>query len=124
MLAFSAAMCCGIQAAYICPLVLCEPCRYPNVQVNDRSGCPTCKCRNPCKHFKCPKRKPCEVDFLSRKPACVCPSLCIAVYAPVCGSDGKTYSNSCHLGVYNCQFNKKVTIVSDGPCGSTEKNNI
>ena len=38
------------------------------------------------------------------------PTICIAIYDPVCGKDGKTYSNKCQAGVAG------VEIEHEGPC--------
>ena len=47
-----------------------------------------------------------------------CPSICVALYAPVCGSNYETYSNGCLLGVAACN-NPELNIVEvhKGPCG-------
>ena len=47
-----------------------------------------------------------------------CPSICVALYAPVCGSNDETYSNGCLLGVAACN-NPELNIVEvhKGPCG-------
>lgn len=42
------------------------------------------------------------------------PTVCPAVYDPVCGCDGNTYSSACVAGV---QF---ISVVHDGPCQSEE----
>ena len=48
----------------------------------------------------------------------VCPFL----YHPVCGSNGKTYSNLCLLEREACETGQELTMVSDGPCSSAKPN--
>ncbi|TYZ67482.1 hypothetical protein PybrP1_004914 [[Pythium] brassicae (nom. inval.)] len=48
-----------------------------------------------------------------------CTLACSSNFRPVCGSDGKTYSNSCALSVARCKNPAaKIVKVSDGECGS------
>jgi len=42
--------------------------------------------------------------------------VCTREYRPVCGSDGKTYSNKCVFSVANCKANRKLTIKHPGKC--------
>ncbi|ETV75918.1 hypothetical protein H257_09879 [Aphanomyces astaci] len=48
-----------------------------------------------------------------------CEMECIDVYEPVCGSNGKTYSNKCRLDVDACSTKTEITVVSAGECPSS-----
>jgi len=50
-----------------------------------------------------------------------CPSLCSFEYAPVCGSDGRTYNNKCHLLVEACNKGSKLKIIHGGGCDEIKK---
>ncbi|CAL1533096.1 unnamed protein product [Lymnaea stagnalis] len=52
-----------------------------------------------------------------------CPRICTMEYAPVCGSDTKTYSNACGLIAYNCDrpANRKITQAYTGECRGRPK---
>ncbi|EEY53442.1 protease inhibitor Epi11 [Phytophthora infestans T30-4] len=57
-----------------------------------------------------------KADYGSSSGLTICPSLCTDLFAPVCGSDGVTYSNDCYLLLADCESAARITKVSDGKC--------
>jgi agrin len=50
-----------------------------------------------------------------------CPTMCPAIYSPVCGSDGHTYSNSCQLARAACLSGRIITQRASVACSMLGK---
>ncbi|GAB6019276.1 hypothetical protein CHUAL_000876 [Chamberlinius hualienensis] len=74
------------------------------------------KC-DPCDGVQCSSLQVCQMDE-SRNPVCRCNGICSANYRPVCGSDGKTYSNECVMRVEACKARTNLRIIHWGECKS------
>ena len=45
-----------------------------------------------------------------------CDFVCADIYAPVCGTDGKTYGNKCSMQLEACTQKKNVSVAHNGEC--------
>ena len=45
-----------------------------------------------------------------------CIKVCTQEFRPVCGVDGKTYSNRCKMEKTACEEGRVVTVRGEGPC--------
>lgn len=74
---------------------------------------------DPCDGFKCPQDLICQLN-LDRKPNCRCGGMCAYDLKPVCGSDGRTYSNDCLMRVEACKSSLDIFVLFNGACKDGE----
>ncbi|KFM66425.1 Agrin, partial [Stegodyphus mimosarum] len=75
--------------------------------------------KDPCETKDCRRGSKCRPSLDGRTAECVCPEKC-ATYGdsrgsrPVCGSDGRDYSNVCELERTACKEMKEISIKYQG----------
>ena len=69
----------------------------------------------PCSTVHCQRYAEC-VSTDNATGVCVCPHECPYQRSSVCGSDGKTYINDCHLRVSSCRRKANVSVRYAGEC--------
>ncbi|KAG1697912.1 Agrin [Nymphon striatum] len=72
---------------------------------------------DPCDGVECPANQVCQLDK-NRNHVCRCNGMCSKEHNPVCGSDGKTYTNECLMRVEACKTRKSLRTIYKGECSS------
>lgn len=70
---------------------------------------------DPCDYITCEDPKICRLDY-ERNANCKCSEFCSDDFTPVCGSDGRTYTNECYLRRQACKTMPDLRIVFHGLC--------
>ncbi|KAH7642712.1 agrin-like isoform x4 [Dermatophagoides farinae] len=73
---------------------------------------------------KCQYGAECILDEYTNQAYCRCPLSCPDDYQPVCGSDGTTYINQCHLKYESCNKQQNIRIASNGTCDAALCKNV
>ncbi|XP_041425259.1 agrin isoform X3 [Xenopus laevis] len=75
-----------------------------------------------CRGMLCGFGAVCEKSSADPSQAtCICKkTACASIVAPVCGSDYSTYSNECELERAQCNQQRRIKVISKGPCGTKD----
>ncbi|XP_066597691.1 agrin-like isoform X2 [Prorops nasuta] len=101
----------GVDYPSLCDLNRIACTKGANITVAFQGKC------DPCAGVECVEPEICQLDG-NRQPGCRCGEQCGLDFSPVCGSDGKTYSNECSLRQEACRAKLPLRKIYDGACNS------
>ena len=73
---------------------------------------------NPCGHLSCPPNSRCIVGTNGTAKCACAKNSCPQLNELVCGSNGKTYRNTCEMENDSCDNNETITVAHKGHCRS------
>lgn len=73
---------------------------------------------NPCGHLSCPANSRCIVGTNGTAKCACAKNSCPQLNEFVCGSNGKTYRNTCEMENDSCDSNVTITVAHKGHCRS------
>ena len=73
---------------------------------------------SPCGHLSCPPNSRCIVGTNGTAKCACAKNSCPRLNEFVCGSNGKTYRNTCEMENDSCDSNETITVAHKGHCRS------